>query len=170
MKSETLEKITAAIVALGIIGGIAYSGMHFVNKSYKKEMEKIRQKISTGILMPRDKVDSYCQTIMRRYDVDGNGMIEPEEGVEMSRNLGYKKVLPSREMMFNLQPKRRYVCYEYPDYTDNAVLEIFSAGSNMRFDGLLTSGSGKPAFYDSIEIPVKELEKISNEERNEESI
>jgi hypothetical protein len=121
-----IKSALVVVVGASLLGG----GSSFV-KWVARGIEEDRERAA--------RTSALCQIVMKKYDQNKDGMIEPEEGVAMARALGYQNTLPTDQLVFRL----------------NAVGA--SAYFNISSPGTRGLG-GSPVFYEDIYVPVERLE------------
>jgi len=45
-----------------------------------------------------------CERVMKKYDSNEDGFLEPKEGIKMARALGYNETIPANNVVFELNP------------------------------------------------------------------
>lgn len=131
---------------------IVIVGIYIFNNHYKNIAEEQKDYES--------KVQPICEKVIRKFDKDLNGIIESDEGIDLAKRVGYKKILPIDGLIFKLRPGS----------VDERIvnLEITSPPSKVRTGSWLGLESGDkdysvPTFREEYPFPLTTLERIANE-------
>ena len=104
-----------------------------------------------------------CEKVMKEFDENENGILELQEGVKMAKAVGYDKILPTNNLMFEIKPYynyNNYFCKE--EWMVELRIESTIGYSHRHYVPPFGSGSRLvPLFEKSFYFPLSKLEQLA---------